>query len=208
MKRYRFLSLLLVSVSLLTISCEKEGPAGPAGPAGSAGATGPAGSTGPAGPAGTANVIYSAWTPFVAGDWADSTMSNLGTAKRANRVAPGLSQSVLDNGIVLAFTRFPGGVGVGPYMLPFVILSSQPPIVLAHLPALGRVIFYNQRTDNTGGIIVNTNYEFRYILIPGGVSGGRLMSGNGAGYTVDQLKAMPYDQVLKKFNIPSEGSNQ
>lgn len=205
MNRCRLLLLLLISVSVLTVSCQKEGPAGPAG---ATGAAGPTGSTGPAGAAGTANVIYSAWAPFVASDWADSTMTNLGTVKRANRSAPGLSQSILDNGIVLAFARFPGGGGVGPYLLPFVILSSQPPILLAHLPTAGRVIFYTQRVDNTGGIVVNTNYEFRYILIPGGVSGGRMVSGTGAGYTVEQLKVMPYDQLIKKYNIPSEGSNE
>ncbi len=50
--------------------------------------------------------------------------------------------------------------------------------------------------------------EYRYILIPGLVSGGRFTSGAAAGYTVDQLKAMSYEDVRTLFNIPENGSRE
>ncbi|HMU45303.1 MAG TPA: hypothetical protein PKC72_02995 [Chitinophagaceae bacterium] len=226
MRKFKLLSLLSFAIIFLAISCTKEGPEGPAGatgpqgPSGTNGATGPTGPTGPAGPqgptgptgpqgpAGTANVIYSTWATFTAGDWADSSMSNLGTAKRAIRTAPGLVQAIVDNGVVLTYTRNPGFPGVGPYMLPFTVLSSVPNIVIGYIPVTGKVIFYNQRTDNSGGIVLNTAYEFRYILIPGGVAGGRSANSgetvvdiNGQVYTESQLKHMPYNQVCSLLKI-------
>jgi hypothetical protein len=50
--------------------------------------------------------------------------------------------------------------------------------------------------------------EYRYILIPGAVSGSRFISGAAAGYTSDQLKAMPYEQLRQLMKIPAEGTNE
>ena len=217
MRKLRSLSLLFLSITFIAVSCTKEGPEGPVGAQGpqgppgtpgAAGAAGAAGATGPAGPAGTANVIYSAWFSFVAANWGDSAMANLGTAKRANKLAPGITQAILDNGLVLAYTKNgnPTFPGVGPYLLPFII-PGNPGIIVGHMPVVGRLIYYNQTTNNTGGVVVNADYQFRYIIIPGGVAGGRVMSGKAAGYTVEELKAMPYQQVASLFNIPENGSN-
>src|SRR6476620_8000639 len=116
MRKFRLLSLLLLALTFILVNCTKEGPEGPVGatgpqgPAGSngtpgaTGPTGPAGPTGPVGPQGpqglpgTANVIYSSWFNFAPTDWADSSMVNLGTAKRAIKTAPSATQGVLDNG--------------------------------------------------------------------------------------------------------------
>jgi hypothetical protein len=217
MRRLKLLSLFLLAIIFITVSCTKEGPEGPvgaqgpqgpAGNPGAAGAAGVAGSIGPAGPAGTANVIYSSWFNFTAANWGDSAMLNLGTAKRANKLAPGITQAILDNGLVLAYTKNgnPAVIGGGPYLLPFIIPGS-PGIIVGHLPVVGRLIYYNQTTNNTGGVAVNADYQFRYIIIPGGVAGGRVMSGKAAGYSVDQLKTMPYSQMIRMFNIPENGSN-
>jgi hypothetical protein len=51
------------------------------------------------------------------------------------------------------------------------------------------------------------NNQYRYILIPGGIVGTRFVSGPAAGYTVEQVKAMSYDQVKIMFNLPDDGTN-
>jgi len=217
MRKLRLLSLPLLAITFIIVSCTKEGPEGPVGATGpqgppgtpgAAGAAGAAGATGPAGPAGTANVIYSAWFNFTAANWGDSAMTNLGTAKRANKLAPGITQAILDNGLVLAYTKNGNAavIGAGPYLLPFII-PGNPGIIVGHLPVVGRLIYYNQTTNNTGGVVVNTDYQFRYIIIPGGVAGGRVMSGAAAGYSVAELKAMSYSTIARMFNIPENGSN-
>lgn len=199
MRKLRLLSILLLAFTFIVNSCTKEGPEGPVG------AIGP---QGPAGTTGTANVIYSSWASFVASNWADSTMTNLGLTKRANRTAPGITQAILDNGIVLAYTKNPNAAGEGPYILPFTVLSSVPNILLGYIPALGRVIYYNQKTDNSGGVTPNSAYQYRYFIIPGGVSGGRGVNSvkaveiNGQTYTESQLNGMSYQQVCTLFKIP------
>jgi hypothetical protein len=50
--------------------------------------------------------------------------------------------------------------------------------------------------------------EYRYVLIPGLISGGRLVSGPAAGYTEAQLRAMSYNSLRALLNIPVEGTNE
>ncbi|HWR33084.1 MAG TPA: hypothetical protein VN451_06145, partial [Chitinophagaceae bacterium] len=140
MRKFRLLSLLALAITFIAVSCTKEGPEGPAGatgtqgPTGATGATGatgptgpqgPAGPTGPQGPPGSANVIYSSWA-FEPGNWgSDTTMLSLngGIAKRFIVAAPSLSQTILDQGVILAYMK--GGVtSANPVGLP--VNFSQP----------------------------------------------------------------------------------
>jgi hypothetical protein len=54
----------------------------------------------------------------------------------------------------------------------------------------------------TGGI--STAHQFRYVIIPGGVAGGRIANGQQTyfGYTSSQLKVMSYHDVCTLLNIP------
>jgi hypothetical protein len=214
MRKFSSLSLFFLSVILIAVSCTKEGPEGPvgaqgpqgpAGNPGAPGAPGTPGATGPAGPAGTANVIYSDWYPVTG--WADSVMSNLGTAKKVYRDASQINQAILDRGLVLAYTKNNVAAGVGPYLLPFVI-PGNPGIIIGHLPILGKLIYYNQTTNNSGGVNVNPDYVFRHIIIPGGVAGGRMISGPATGQTIEELKRMSYQEIAALYNIPENGSNE
>jgi len=118
MRNFKLLSLLTLAITFLAVSCTKEGPEGPVGatgPQGPAGAngtngtpgatgpTGPAGPTGPqgpTGPAGTANVIYSSWFSEATFNpsWADTTLFGLGIISRGIKAAPGITQTILDQG--------------------------------------------------------------------------------------------------------------
>ena len=227
MRKLRLLSLSLLAITLITVSCTKEGPEGPVGSTGpqgppgtpgAAGTPGTPGSTGPQGPPGTANVIYSGWIPtptfFGAAGWLDTTLSTIGVVSRANFAAPSMTQAILDQGLTMVYHTFtttpPPTGGANAQALPYNVgIGGGDFVEVNYRPAVGRVIvFLHNVLPGTGGFGFLGGHYFRYIIIPGGVAGGRMMSGPATGYTVDQLKAMPYAQVLSKFNIPRDGSNQ
>ena len=235
MRKFRLLSLLLLAIAFITVNCTKEGPEGPtgaigaqgptggngaAGPAGPSGPSGPAGTTGPTGPqgpAGTANVIYSAWTTEPANWGADTAMLSLngGNAKRFNVAAPSLSQSILDQGVILCYVR--GGVtSNNPVALPYDLPINQPApnnaLLVNFRSALNRIVYIFFLPNNAFAPITFTNFntaaQFRYVLIPGAVAGGRGTTGieksatlKGNLYTESQLKQMPYSQICSLLNI-------
>ena len=224
MRQFRLLSVLSLAVAMIAVSCTKEGPEGPVGatgaqgPAGNPGGTGPTGPQGPigpAGPTGTANVIYGAWQTEP-GNWgADTAMLSLngGNAKRFIVNTASLTQSILDQGVILAYFR--GGVtSNNPVQLAYNIpLPTAVPNNIETVDvraALGKVVYIFYILNNTSAPItftnVNSGGQFRYILIPGGVSG-RSANGEktaqvaGQVYTESQLKAMPYAQVCSLLHI-------
>jgi hypothetical protein len=231
MRKFRLLSLLLILFSFILINCTKEGPEGPAGatgaqgPAGSsgpAGPTGPTGPTGPAGPigpagpqgpAGTANVIYSAWTAEPANWGTDTSMSSLngGFAKRFIVNAPSLSQAILDNGLVVAYVRGTYS-GNNPLVMPWSLpVSATTYVETGYRPALNKMVYYfyipnNAFAANPFGAIGN-NTQFRYVIIPGAVSGGRGMNEkvveiNHQTYSETQIRSMSYSQLCSLLRIP------
>lgn len=226
MRKLRLLSILLLAISFILISCTKEGPEGPVGPIGAQGPSGNTGTTGPAGPigttgpigpagptgpqgpqgpTGTANVIYSAWiTDASAALWADTTILFYGSLiRRRNITAPGITQAILDQGIVLSYVRSGGTV----YALPFLFAFGGGTVGVAGQPAVGRLIYilYNPLTGGAppGGLLFS-GLDIRYVIIPGGVLGGRAANQGvgGTGYTEAELKAMPYEKICRLFNIP------
>ena len=222
MRKLPSLSLLLISIVFIAVNCTKEGPEGPAGatgpqgpagsnggagatgPAGPAGPQGPVGPAGPQGPAGTANVIYSPW--FTLTGWHDSTMTDQGLCKVDYRVAPGITAAVLSNGVVLSYSA-PSSSSTWASPLPWLVTSVNPNIIIGYRPSVGRMVYYNAQVNSAaGGIVLTPTYVFRYVIIPGGVAGGRSANGETAiykGYTAEQLKAMPYSQICRLLGIPA-----
>jgi len=145
-------------------------------------------------------VIYSAWIPILGTAW-----TGAGTVNQSFTVtAPGVTTAIRDNGVVLAFATYNSLVRP----LPFNDVSTANPIVFDfYLPAtVGQILLRAYR--NAGGAVFTLiTINFRYVLIPGGVAGGKMMSGPASGYTVDQLKAMPYADVCRLLSIPASGSN-
>jgi hypothetical protein len=229
MRKLRSLLIPFAFFTVLVISCTKEGPEGPMGAQGlpgnpgtngANGTTGTTGPTGPQGPPGTANVIYSAWLPapttFSAAGWFDTTISTIGLVSRANFAAPSMTQAILDQGLTLAYHTFaaapalPTG-GANAQTLPYSTTVNLPPLQYLQInyrPAVGRIIVFIKNLTGATSFGLTSGHYFRYILIPGGVSGGRMVNGPAAGYTLEALQAMPYEQVLRRFNIPRDGSNQ
>ena len=207
--------MLLFAVIALTfsiISCKKTGPEGPpgiAGPQGPPGGSGAIGPTGPTGPAGTANVVYSNWFSFTAAEWGDTTMYSL-DYKRAIKNIVSLTQAVFDNGVVLAYVRF-SLPNTNVNLLPFILYYSNTTSYENHnaIVNVGKLIYTFQNV--VSGTIVNYTplNQYRFIIIPGGVLGGRTANGTATynGYTISQLQSMTYEQVAAILNIPASGSN-
>lgn len=221
MRKFRLLSLLASSILFIGVSCTKEGPEGPAGangvqgPAGVQGPQGPAGPAGPQGPQGTTNVTYSSWYTTVTADWVPGYIApnNYNVEMIYNRTAPGVTQSILDQGIVLTYgknfvigasTRLPNPIQL-PYSERFNLQNY------GSILALGKIVFTYDPDDGAPIRPVSqlAGIAYRYVIIPGSVAGGRGVNvvKTFEGYTENELKAMTYEQVTKLFNIPAEGSN-
>ncbi len=226
MRKLKSISLFLLSLTFIIVNCTKEGPEGPVGaqgpqgPAGTGGTpgtagptgpTGPAGPVGPTGPTGTANVIYSAWYTTVDGDFTDAGVDPYGAVFLFDRAAAGVSQAIIDNGVVLCYMKdFPinsipatsSEVVQLPYMADVFFADYWTFI----LNAPGNIRFlYKSLSPWDLATVAGTSY--RYVIIPGAVSGGRPQNGVSNTYSSDQLRRMSYKEVSALFNIPSEGSN-
>jgi hypothetical protein len=224
MRKSRIFSLAILSIVFIAASCTKEGPQGPVGPqgpqgigggvgatgstgpqgpAGPTGPQGPIGATGPQGPSGTANVIYSAWFSLAAADWADTTIANQANiVRRALKTAPSLTAAVLSNGVVLSYTRTGGAVIQLPYIYSPAPLASYQ---LHSLNATNQIIYIISGVGGSVPVGLSWTDELRYVIVPGAVAGGRMMSGPAKGYSVEQLKRMSYEDVARMFNIPANG---
>ena len=229
MRKFKLLSLLAFALVFIAISCTKEGPegpagatgpqgptgiggpAGPTGPAGPSGPAGPTGPTGPQGPAGTANVIYSPWTAFTDPNWSASTVDIFGkTARRYTAAAPGITATILSQGTVLVY--FQGGGSPGTVrILPYTTFNFTHTVTQVIEPSLVtgaiQINFWNVENNNDPGTFTGTpgtpptGNIYRYVIIPGGVAGGKTTGIGGTNYNAEQLKAMPYNQVCRLFNI-------
>ena len=215
MRKFRLLSLLALAITFIAVSCTKEGPEGPAGATGpqgptgtgATGATGPIGPQGPAGPVGppgTANVIYSPWFAVTTMTALDSTHIDYGGIKRYIRTAPGVTAGVIDNGLVLSYWRVGTGINVPPTSIPL-LFDQTGTYYMGFWLNTGRIFYFTKIFGTAGGWTPNSTGEFRYIIIPGSIAGGRSAGAGGTNYTADQIKAMSYEQVSRLFNIPSSG---
>lgn len=217
MRKFRTLSLLALSILFIAVSCTKEGPEGPVGATGlqgPPGIQGPIGPIGPQGPQGTTNVTYSAW--FVTGvGWTATGAPAYAAEFIYDKAAPGVTQAIIDQGIILGFMR-------GDPNLPAAQLTQTFPMPnsIGHgagfidtydfvLNAVGNIRYLYKTTLPFFDATDLATISFRYVLIPGSVAGGRGNSGitTYAGYSADELKGMSYSQVAALFNIPAEGSN-
>ncbi|MDI3321880.1 hypothetical protein [Pinibacter soli] len=169
MRKIKLLALV-VAASIFAVSCQK----GDAGPAGPAGATGPAGPAGPAGAAGTANVIYSDWIDVT---YSSSTYSGTITAAQ-------LTSDIITKGEVKVYWNLRGSDTLSVVPLPVSNLyagtdASNVDYYFNILPifqvgkitlALNGILDYGISNPSTYTTPWNKKYyQYRYVLIPGGV---------------------------------------
>lgn len=162
-KKSLFLPILVALSVVVFTACQKEGDTGPAGPAGPAGNDGPQGPPGPKGDTGVANVIYS--------DWLDVTYEvnldeNGDTASWSAVIpAPQITQEILSQGEIKVYMNVNTADDPVIFPLPYfdggIILNAAfytDTIVLVSNFDMGTVVDQGQ-----------TYFQYRYVVIPGGV---------------------------------------
>ena len=130
-------------------------------------------------------------------------MTDQGLCKVDYRDAPGVTASVISNGVVLSYGA-PSAASTWASPLPWLVTSVNPNIIIGFRPSVGRMVYYNAQVNSAaGGIVLTPTYVYRYVIIPGGVAGGKSANGEELykGYTATQLRSMTYAQVAKLFNI-------
>jgi hypothetical protein len=203
----RVFFLLSVFAIITLIQCQKGG-VGPQGEQGAAGQQGPAGQQGQTG---TANVIHSDWFRPADTDWIETDM-DLVDRFSYDIAAPGVTQNILDSGVVLVYAKllqYPdwiwasNEIGLLPVSITYWYLTTKVIDIWSALPSPGNIRVNFQR----GGQVPFGNNWFRYIIIPGGVLGGIAAptnpssAGNRTSLT-KQLKNMNYEEVCRLFDIP------
>lgn len=191
---FRFLILL----SFVFVWSCKQGDVGPKGDTGATGATGPTGATGATGATGTANVIYSTW--FTTTAWTKTTLFGVDNFD-FDKAVPGITTDILEKGVVLVYGKLNGynstlGLLNNPVQLPYTVvyksgitLNSDFWSFITSAGNLKMKFISDQNLYSSGPA---TTYQFRYIIVPGGVAGGRLQS----------LKGMTYQEIKALYNIP------
>jgi hypothetical protein len=143
----------------------------------SKGSTGPAG---PAGPAGPDSVVYSPWIPLA------FTYNANDTAFEDTLIAPSITKAILDSGVILTYVNAIDQNGIY-HVIPTGALNT---LMLFEDFSIGKINIVSVNDYST--------LPYRYVTIPGS-----LKTGNSAGnqkvkgYTIQELKAMPYEQVQK-----------
>jgi hypothetical protein len=140
----------------------------------SKGSTGPAG---PAGPAGPDSVVYSSWIPLAL------TYVPIDTLFEQKINAPSITKAILDSGVILSYVNFQDSTGY--HVIP---TSGLLGIGVFEDFAVGQINIQSIRDFST--------LPYRYVTIPGSLKTGNSASTQKVkGYTIQELKAMPYEQV-------------
>jgi hypothetical protein len=152
MKKTIFKTGLFLVVTLLAMSCSKDGAIGPAGASGANGINGTNGING------NANVVGSAPFSTVSTNWGSLSGGALWTATLSGQTT--ITQSVVDRGVVSVFRKYTSG-GVTEWSpLP----DTNTNINISFNYGLGYITFFTQSTNavaiaNPGAI------TFRYVVI-------------------------------------------
>jgi hypothetical protein len=163
----RCTSVFAFSAILLVTAC-KKGDTGPAGEKGDKGDAGAAGATGATGKAGSANVIYSPWI--------DVTFNAVDTSFEASIDAPKIVDSIIQKGEVKVFWNINSQTTPAIVSLPYqdngLIFGAkdfyQFPIVQA-----GKIFIESTYNTSTRPSSTDANvkvWQYRYLIIPGGVT--------------------------------------
>ena len=144
------------------LACSAEdGEMGPKGPQGEVGLPGPQGEPG------SANVIFSEWLTVEGSDWLPRPPATT-NVHMATLNAPEITQGYIDTAVILLYGRknYRGDNNVVP--LPWsdgTLLHYSVGLITP-----GKIEFWLQYTDNRLFANNSVNLDFRYVIIPGGVS--------------------------------------
>ncbi|MDP9042677.1 MAG: hypothetical protein M3N30_11910, partial [Bacteroidota bacterium] len=144
----------------------------------SKGSTGPAGPAGAAGPAGPDSIVYSPWIPLA------FTYNSTDTAFEDTLIAPSITKGILDSGVILTYINAADQNGN------YHVIPTSALVTLS--------IFEDFSIGKINLVSINdySTLPYRYVTIPGSMKAGASAAEQKIkGYTVQELKAMPYEQV-------------
>jgi hypothetical protein len=172
------------------------------------------GATGPQGNTGSANVIYSAWATSPTPS-RDTTID--GTCLRIRHLsAPSLDTAILNKGLIITYLR----VGsIGPYQLPYISDAGGATNEINCIYNFKKIFIYRHTfgscrftsaSPGTEPVLVNLpqSLEYRYVIVPGAIAGGRLLQSDSKSYDINALKQMSYEKLILNLGIPRDGSNE
>jgi hypothetical protein len=172
MKKIRLILMLGAVIALGMTSCKK-------------GDTGPAGPVGPAGPD---SVVYSQWQTL------NFTFFETDSSLVDTIAAPSITQGILDSGVILTYYNLanPTDPSAGTDLYSGAAISN-----------FGLIEDYKVGEINIESFIYDfSTQKMRYVTIPGS----KLETVNSVktykGYTVAELKAMPYTKAAKIVGGP------
>jgi hypothetical protein len=202
---------IVLCLSVISISCSGDdgedgamglqgiqGDQGNQGDQGDQGNQGDQGDTGDTGDTGTANVIYSDWieTDFLLPGAQDNNLQGIGT------FTP--SELNIDQDVVLVYGRRVGGDPFfeGIYALPYFFSSQNEYYGFVFTEGGSGNFSLQVRVHTTdGGTNLFTFFNhFRYVIIPGGVSGKSTSNTNNS--LIDDYTKLSYNEIIELLNIP------
>ena len=155
------------------------------------GAQGPPGATGPPG---TANVVYSSW--FLTGNGWETTGANSYRAFALfDKAAAQITQPVIDSGVVLAYMKGDPNTGLANEVFPLPYSVRVDSVVtdlwdfVLNSPGNIRFLY---KSGNPLTTVELAGISFRYVIIPGGTFGGRMLN----------PRTMTYEEVCQAYGIP------
>ena len=119
------------------------------------------------GATGTANVIYSGWMSFPQSQ-RDTSID--GTLYKVNHIpVPRLTQSLVDQGLIMVYYLFQNSVHQLPYTSDAGAgVGPAKTSTISYLPKPGRILITRYTHDNSASIGFGS-IQFRYVIVPGGV---------------------------------------
>jgi hypothetical protein len=124
-----------------------------------------------------------------------------GSSYSFDRAAPGVTAAIITSGVVLSYTQLTGD-GTTTRPLPATTISGANAIIWNYvIPAAGTIRY--TVIDPGAALAPSPSLlnQFRYVIIPGGVAGGKTTGIGGTNYSEQEIRSMSYAQVCKLFNI-------
>ena len=178
--------VLMAILVAFSVSCSPED--------GEDGAVGPPGPQGPAGTDGNANVISSGWIEYDEAVWSPLTDEFSIDYRNYPITVPDISQDIVDNGVVLVYTRFVIS-NTDTFILPFSANITGGEQTLSFQIELNDLTIKMRNVSGAGdpGTFGGPGIaEYRYVIIPANATG-RL--GN------TDLSKMSYKEVMELFDL-------
>lgn len=149
------------------------------------------GAVGPKGKDGNANVIYSKW--MVAKNFTDSVSDNT-NVKVGHISAPLITDSVLNNGVVIVYMNY----GAGPFQLPYTSFAGGKASTISFWIKPGKLMPYRFTHDNSNSVSLSTSLQYRYIIVPANMNADSV----AASGRIAAKDYPDYEELCKAYGIP------